>query len=420
MTRINANSPYRSSLIILAVGATFFSVSAIGEQTTELPPVFRASDILPASTVAGPHHRVAEAVYNNGVLNQYELTTRQGTYAVIGTQLLKTRLEELRALQQMEKFKASKAYRDTFGKAVTAPIKGAADLVTSPIQTTKGAARGVGSFIGNIGHSLFGGASEYESGAFKRALGFDTMKRKFAYEFGVDPYTSFPPVKDRLNEIAWSATAGGLTVKLATAAIPSPAKVAVTVPSFTRGMNQLLRDKTPAELKKINDRKLARMNVHKSLAEVFLEHPKYSPSHKTYIVGALELMDGVQGRSTFIQRATLDQDEYLVFFRQRQAMLLAGYHQNVAKATKLLKLGNTPFLMRNDGKIIGVIPIDHLAWTSEIQNAVTVALHGISKRKDISGGELWFEGTVSPMARKRLEAQNWIVREKAIAQLMMK
>ena len=125
----------------LAAVLAMFGVQAIGEQATELPPVFRASEILPGNMVKSPGHRVAEPVYNNGVLNQFKLTTAQGTYAVVGTQLLKLRLQELDALGRMEKFKGSKAYRDTFGKAVTAPIKGAKDLVTSPIETTKGAVR---------------------------------------------------------------------------------------------------------------------------------------------------------------------------------------------------------------------------------------------------------------------------------------
>jgi hypothetical protein len=38
-----------------------------------------------------------------------------------------------------------------------------------------------------------------------------------------------------------------------------------------------------------------------------------------------------------------------------------------------------------------------------------MALEGIS---DVTGKELWFEGTVSAMARKNLEARGWTVKEK--------
>jgi hypothetical protein len=320
----------------------------------------------------------------------------------------------------MEAFKRSKAFSDSFVSAVKAPIEGAKSLVTSPIETTKGAVKGVGALFSNVGHALFGGASEYESGAFKRSLGFDTMKRKFAFQFAVDPYTSFAPVRERLDEIAWSATAAGLTVRVATAAIPGPAKGAVKIPAFAQGMNMLLRDKTPAELKDVNAGKLSGMRVHESLAEVFLEHPKYSPSHKTYIVGALERMYDVGGRSAFIQRATLDQDETIVFFRQRQAILMAGYHENVAKVAKIIKLGSAPFMMRSDGVIIGVFPTDHLAWTTEIARADNAALQDVMARQDVKGGELWFDGSVSALARKTLEAQNWIVRENVGRDLTLK
>lgn len=417
-------SAWRSSerMTQLAVGVVIAlaAIPASAQQATELPPVFRAADLLSSAEEVGPAHQVAEAVYNNGVLNRYELLTTQGAYNVVGTRLLEVRLRELDAWQRMESFKRSKAFGDSFVNAVKAPLQGAKSLITSPIETTKGAVKGVGSLFSNVGHALFGGASEYESGAVKRSLGFDSMKRKFAFEFGVDPYTSFPPVRERLDEIAWSATAAGLTVRVATAAIPGPAKTAVKLPAFARGMNLLLRDKTPAELKALNGEKLATMNVHESLAEVFLEHPKYSPSHKTYVVGALERLSNVSDRAVFIQRATLDQDEFIVFFRQQQALMMAGYHENVAKVAKIVKLGQVPFMMRPDGVLIGVFPVDHLAWTQEIASADNAALQAIAKRKDVTGGELWFEGSVSDLARERLEAQNWVVRANAGPELKLK
>ena len=91
--------------------------------------------------------------------------------------------------------------------------------------------------------------------------------------------------------------------------------------------------------------------------------------------------------------------------------MMAGYHENVAKVSKLVKLGSVPFMIRGDGVVVGVFPVDHLAWTDEILAADNAALRAIGEREDVKGGELWFERSVSALARKTLEAQNWVVHE---------
>ena len=347
----------------------------------------------------------------------YELETTYGRFTIVGTHLLKTRVAELSALRRMEAFKRSKAFGDSAKRAIIAPIQGAKALIKNPVGTVRSTVRGFGDFFGNVGHSLFGGPSEQEEGTVKRLLGFDAMKRKLAYEFGVDPYTVFPPVKERLDEIAWSSVAGGLAIKVALAAVPGPAGGIVRVSGAANNMSKLVRDNPPSKLKKINAARLGRMGVHRSLAEVFLEHPKLSPSHKTHIVGYLERLGTIADRSIFIQRATLDQDEAVATFRQRQAEMMAGYHAKVAPVARILKLGQAPFLQRGDGVIVGLFPVDYVAWTEGIGTAVGAALQAIAQRKDIIGGELWFEGALSPLARRNFEAQNWVVHDQVAVRL---
>ncbi len=404
-------------IFVLALAGAVYAAMAQAAQQHEVPPVLRASEILPSRLLQGPFHRVSEVVYNNGFLNRYEVNTTHGKVTVVGTHLLRMRLSEVEALQRMEEFKRSKAFGDSFKRAVKAPIQGAKALLTEPVETVSNTVKGVGTFFRNVGHSLFGGPSEHEEGTVKRVLGFDTLKRKFAYEFGVDPYTSYPPVRQRLDEITWSALAGGLAVKVALSAVPGPAGGAVRAPAASRNLSQLVRDKTPAELKKVNAGRLTRMGVHASLAEVFLEHPKLSPTRKTHIVGALQRMTGVADRAVFIQRATLDQDEFMALFRQRQAELMAGYHNKVGRVARMVKLGQAPFLQRPDGVIVGLFPVDHISWTEQVAVAVGAALDAIGNRPEITGGELWFEGTLSPLARRSFEAQKWVVHEKVATRL---
>ena len=179
-------------------------------------------------------------------------------------------------------------------------------------------------------------------------------------------------------------------------------------------MRQMIRDNAPRELKKLNTKKLRKMGVEKSLAKAFLENPELSPTKATYLVGALELMEGVEDRWLFIVKATVIQEPSVGLYFQRQAELLAGYHTNVAPIARIVESRQFPFIQTKKGKVIGIFPIDHLAWIRNMADTVDIsadkALEGIS---DVTGKELWFEGTVSAMARKNLKARGWTVKEKA-------
>jgi len=264
-----------------------------------------------------------------------------------------------------------------------------------------------------VGHSIFGNPSEREEGKFKTAIMFAAAKRKVAYDFEIDPYSSFEPLQSRLNEITWAAYGGNMTVSAALMPIPGLAGTILGASKFSQNMRQTIRDNAPRELKKLNTKKLKAMGVDKSLAKAFLENPELSPTKTTYMVGSLELLEGVEDRWLFIVKATVIQEPSVGLYFQRQAELLAGYHTNVAPIARIVESRQFPFIQTKEGKVLGIFPIDHLAWIRSMADTVDIsadmALEGIS---DVTGKELWFEGTVSAMARKNLEARGWTVKEK--------
>jgi len=390
----------------LAVALLGFSVPAAAEET----PTLRASQLLGVGRLTGPNYAIMEEVHNDGFLNHYTVIVNGRSYDVAGNALMRERLHELSALQTMNLIEGSSTYTKAVSGAAKGVVTGAKNLVTSPVDTVTGTVKGVGSFFSSIGHSMFGGRSDQEEGVFKTAVGFDAAKRQFAYRLGIDPYTSFPPVKDRLEELSWASTAGNLTVGGAFQALPSPAKGAVSGSKLTTGMNKLLADTTPADLKKRNRERLAKMNVHNSLTDAFLEHPKYSPSVKTLLIDALSRV-GIYNRDIFIQRAVLVQSEDMAFHMMRWARMIDAYNTKIQKAQRFVRLGQAPMLQRADGVIVGLFPFDYLAWTDQIANRHATNMKDIPNIQGITGGEIWFEGGVSPQARKALEAQNWVVKE---------
>ena len=376
----------------------------------EAPVTFRTADVLPNVRLQGSNYSIAPTAQNDGFMNQYQLTVKGRTYTIDGTDLLMVRLQELSALQTMELMKGTSVFTSAAMRAAKAPIEGAKALVTHPVDTVRGMAGGVSSFFSSLGHATFGSPSDQEEGVFKTAVGFGAARRQFAGRFGIDPYTSFPPVKDELANVAWSATGGNLTVGAAFQALPKGAKGGVVGTKAAHGFNRILYDTPPAELKKSNRSKLDGMGVTPAVAELFLDHPKFSPTHKTEIVTSLAQI-GVYDREVFIQRAILADNESAAFFVMRWARMFQAYHYKVAPLARFLRLGRMPIAQRKDGVLIAAVPVDHLLWTSAIAARHGQNMQDIRKISGVTAGEIWLAGTISPTARKNLEAQNWVVHE---------
>ncbi len=383
---------------------------ANAQQAVERGAEFRASDLLPGARLLGPNYVVQERVQNDGFVNHYTVSVDGGSYIVSGNALMRQRLDELAALQTMRAVERTDVYKSSLKKAAGGALRTVKGLATSPVQTVQGVATGFGTFFKGVGHSIFGGASNQEEGVLKTMIGFDAVKRKFAYKFGVDPYTSFPPVKERLEEISWTGVAGNLTVTAAFQPLSKGARAAAKMAKTSDAVKQLVRDTPPVKLKEINARKLKAMDVDETAAELFLEHPSFSPTQKTFLVEALARV-GVHNRQAFIKRAILVQNEEMAFFMRRWAEMIAAYHTHIQPSTRLVRVGKAPFLQRQDGVIVGLFPVDYISWNENIAGRYATSMKDIPNVQNITGGEMWFEGGVSPKARQILESANWKVYE---------
>ncbi len=398
--------------VLLAAFATTNAGRAQDGNEVEVPPILQASQVLPPELLQGAYHRVADRVPNDGLLNHYTLNSMFGSIEVQGTELLYRRVHEINALAEMDKVRQSDAFVEALGKAAISPVKGAVGVVTDPVNTVTGVVKGTGKFFDSLGHSLFGSPSEQESGPVSTLIGYDAQKRKIAFEYGVDPYSYNRLLQDRLTELARASTAGGLTVKLGFAFIPGPGKWVVKGTSFTSQLNQLVRDKTPAELKSINRKKLEAMGVAPALANPFLDHPKFSPSMTTHLVGALEQMKGVQNRDLYIARAVLAQNEFLAYALQERAKMHAAYHAQVKPLARFVAANNRPFAQTTDGRLVVIGPVDYLTW-DQTSTPIVNTIMGEQQSLNITGYELWVTGTVSPLTRRNLESRGWQIYAKA-------
>jgi hypothetical protein len=382
-------------------------------QDFEAAPVFDTTDLISADQMKGPGFEVAPQAPNNGLQNTYTIQTPDGSFEVQGTDLVKLRAHEMYAVHAFKELEGTDEFAEAASAAATGPLDFAKNMVLSPVETTGAVADGVGSFFENIGHSMFGGASEQEEGVVKTILGFDEIKRGYAKEFGVDPYTTNPILKEELDSVSWTGFAGGLGPRVAFSLIPGGVGLAIQTTSFSDSMSELVYANTPAALKDLNRDKLTAMGVDEETAGLFLEHPQFSPTRKTFIVGALEQMSGVEDRGALIEVALLAETAGDAFLWQKRAEMFTGYHVNVEPAARLVRIMTDVVILTPDGKLIGMVPTDYVAWTeanaaltsrTASEEVVKTEVAGIG---EVSSKELWFLGGVSPLAQQNLEANGW-------------
>ncbi len=406
-----------SSILFLS---TFLVLPGVGSQDFQkIPITLQASEVLPKDLLTGPNYKIKETVTNDGFINTYEIETQYGSFKIESTALLLIRINELKAIQRMDQLKGTNVYGEAVKKSATAPLKTAEGLVTSPIETTTGAVSGVGKWFSDVGRSIVSD-DPHQADVLKTATGQAATKREFAYEFGVDPYSSFEPLQKALNEIARTAGAGGLTVKVAFAAIPGAVGTVVGLSGTAESMKSLVRDKSPAELEKINEKRLREMGVSGSLTKVFLKNSNYSPQEETLLVGELATMSGVKNRSIFIRAASLASEESVALFMRLRAQLMALYGSKKGGVVSFIEANGVPLVRTKDGAIVGIFPLDHVAWTAALARKEMAVSDALGKMPGVKRKELWIGGTVDPIARKALEDKGWRVEERVVDGILKK
>ncbi len=377
----------------------------------KVPITMKASEQVPKNLLKGPNYRIEANVKNDGFINTYQLTTNYGPLKVEGTSLLMERINELKALSHMEEIEQTDTFADALKSGATAPIRTAKGLVTDPVDTVSGIASGVGSWFEDVGNAITSD-DPHQEGALSAAVGYAAAKRKFAFEYGVNPYTRYEPVQEKLDKMARAAVVGGFTPKVAFGMIKKPVGTVLRVTGTADTMKKLVRDKSPAELSDINREKLKAMGVEDSLANDFLKNPYFDPQEETLLVGELETMKNVKDRQNFIKTAAVAPNYMIARFLRERAQMTAVYNEKVARAERIVAIQGIPLLQRKDGVIIILAPLDYVAWTQKLwlkeggKGSTT-----FSKVPGFSGKEVWITGTFDPVARKALEIEGWKVKQ---------
>jgi hypothetical protein len=243
-------------------------------------------------------------------------------------------------------------------------------------------------------------------------LGVSSAKRQMAAKLGVDPYTDFKPLADRLDDMARVVALGDLTISGAFMAIPGGAGMAVGYSKTAQEAGQWALDKTAAELRDANRAKLAAMGVSPTVAGAFLDNAFYTPLDQTVIVTALGKMAGVGNRGLFVQRASQAPNRDLAFFIRRRAELTAEFHMRVEPFADFIAIRGLPLSRTRSGKIVVVAGLDRLVWTHQANDFVAAIDQDVKHGKIATDVELRITGTATERTKEGLRERGWKLFEK--------
>jgi hypothetical protein len=375
-------------------------------------PTLDAATLAPAGILNGTGYTVDPKAPVVGYMGQFTLRAPAGTFTADGTEMLAIRVGELTAIAKLSQLSQTGVFADAL--AASAKKTGAAigQAVMNPVETISGIPAGVGRFFQSastkVSRATESTAASNSSqrvstgDAAKDLLGVNQAKRQIAKQVGADPYTTNPVLAKQLDDLARAAFAGGVSLDVALAVTTAGVATAI---STTATVSNLVWDKSPQDIRTINENKLAVMGVNKDTVRAFVTNRSFTPTLSVPFVENLSQIPAGKGRAAVVALASTVASENEARFMLNAVSMAreigAGRDPVVA-----LDLAGRILVVRTLGARIQVpAPVDYVVWTEQVK--------AFAERKDLKGArrDILVTGLASERAREGLQATGWTVQE---------
>lgn len=380
----------------------------------EPAPSLKASALLDASQVAGPHHKVSEDVATPGFFHVFSITSDYGPFEAEGRTQLAVRLQEIGALASLQDVSKSEVFMKAAGESLVNVGKGAANAVTDPGGTVKGVGGGIkrmGVNLGRVSQRSVESATEGKdaeseeksggdnaaTGAAKSVLGVNSSMRKWAQKVGADPYTTNPVLQKALEDIAKVDVSGGLATKVV---VPIPMVV-----STTASVGDLVWGKDPEELRKLNEQRARDLGVADDVAKKLFANRHFTLTLQTRLIAALYAVKA-QGCGDYVLSAVDSKTERQALFTVESAELLQKLHAQ-APVAAVLTDSRALVAKTQQGEAVVLLPLDWVRLTGSA--SATLAEIATRAKGELGATRLRLQvtGTITPQAAQAFEAAGW-------------
>ncbi len=389
-----------ASAATLALSVVLFAAPTRAGQYEGAPTV-SAAQALPGVPLRGTDYSIGNSVPVENFQYVFSLNTKWGPFRIKGSDLLRVRLREIAATAKLEEVNGAETAVESAGRTALRPLSTAKDLVTNPGQTIGDTVRGVGHIFGSADAAM-NATDPHSDSIVASVTGGASARRKAAFNLGVDPNTTFPPLADQLKRVATASAVGETSANVGMSFVAGPAGIAIGASGTSAQLREQLRDKAPADLEKDGRKALTAMGISQATIDAFYANPNLTPTDKAVIVTVMDNLGNVQGRELFVAGAANASSIEMGFFYRHQAMLIQQYARKIAPVRGFVSVGGAPMLETGNGTV-SILPVDYLTWSAPLAGLIAGS----------QGGELWITGTASPTATAQLSALGWKVVPKA-------
>ncbi|MGB6708338.1 MAG: hypothetical protein WBE94_24880 [Pseudolabrys sp.] len=359
----------------------------------------------------GPNYTVKPLVRSDGVMRIFDVDTSYGNFAFDGVEFTKLRIHELNAIAALEKMSKSEAFGKAFGRAALGPIKFGADLISNPAETVERSLSGIGNMFDRVGAGLSNNRADRD-GFVDSLLGVSDTQRELAVDLDVDPYTDFPPLAQRLKEMAGVMAGGGLPIKAGLSFVPGGIGIAVSSVATFSDAKDTLRSKTAAQVIAETRATLLSLGISDESVSRLVENRNYTPADLLIMARALKRLNA-ENTTAFIEHAAGAGSRNVAFYHRRRAQILAARSDELGGLVSFVTFGGQPINVARNGNVVAAFTVDDIAWTEVQQRTFIAATSEIHRTSPGAVPVLATTGAVTPMAAAEVGKRGWkIVRIK--------
>ena len=394
----------RRRVFAALVASLGLMVTSSATRALELPKPEPVAKYL-GKAATGTNYTVNPIVRSDGVMRIFDVDTPYGNFAFDGIEFAKLRIHELNAIAAIEKMSQSEEFGKAFGRAALGPIKFGADLITNPAGTVERSLSGIGNMFDRVGAGLSNNRADRD-GFVDSLIGVSDTQRELAVDLDVDPYTDFPPLAQKLKEMAGVMASGGLPIKAGLSFVPGGIGIAISSVATVSDARDTLRSKTAAQVIAETRATLLGLGIPDENISRLVENRNYTPADLLIMALALKKLKA-ENTTAFVDHVAGAGTRNVAFYHRRRAQILAARSNELGGIVSFVTFGGQPINITRNGNVVAAFTVDDIAWTDVQQRTFIAATAEIQRMKPGATPVLATTGAVTPMAAAEIGQRGW-------------
>ncbi len=418
------------------------------DHSFEPEPFLQAAALVQPALLSGPNFKVVPEVQVRGYMADFLIGTKFGPLHADSLQMLAIRVGEIPALEILDRASHTEAFAGAIAQKGAKTANALLIVATHPVATLTGLPTGVARYLArqwdtwtdraqslsdrgskkfeNVGdpyhapigpmtarrraspdptesvgvknHAWYARIGKESAREIKREVKFGKQRRELAQALGVDPDTSNPMLRDRLDALAWAAASGGFSASQALGLIGGTTAAAI---GDSGKLNQYVWTKTPEQLREIIRNRLLGFCSDEYAMRQFLRRGGFTDSLRTSLADALQTLQPQHGCNELVELATTTHDE--VEARFIVDALKQIQTQTNFRGGSLLIVGAAIVWRMPSGHLILPLPVDYLSWNRQFAEFIDQPeLRSANKTVLIAGH-------ASVLAQRQLTRRGWSI-----------